>query len=62
MLFQSLNSVMWPLTHSTIIVAGKPENGFGPHYIKKIPDKVKNLVNNQKRKIKITGRNISMDR
>ena len=61
MLFQSLNSVMWPFTHSTIVVAGKPENGSVPYYIKNIPDRVKKLVKNQKRKIKIFGRSISMD-
>ena len=62
MLFQSLNSVEWPFTHSVIVMAGKPVNQTGEFYIKETVEKVKKLVENQEREIKITGRNISTDR
>ena len=34
----------------------------GPYYINTVPAKVKKLVENAERKVKLTGRNISMDR
>ena len=67
LLFQSLNSVIWPFTFSVIVYAGKPEKAeeapqLCTYYIKKIVDKVRRLVQNMERKIKISGCNISMDR
>lgn len=62
LLFQSLNSVEWAYTHSIIVSAGKPQNGTGEYYINNVPDKVKALVRNTQRSVKLTGRNISTDR
>ena len=61
-MFQSLNSTEVPYTHSVIVAAGKPAAGDGPYYVKEVPEKVKKIVENQERFVKITRRNISMDR
>ena len=48
-LFQSLNSVQWPFTHSIIVGAGKPEDTKNArYYINTIPGKVKKLVSKTK--------------
>jgi len=44
------------------VAAGKPAAGDGPYYVKEVPEKVKKIVENQERFVKITRRNISMDR
>ena len=62
LLFQSLNAVKWPFTHSIIVAAGKPPDGTGPFYVNTVSGKVKKLVNNCERKVKLQGRNISTDR
>ena len=66
LLFQSLNAVIWPFTFSIIAYAGKPEKALEApqlctYYVQKIVDKVRILVQNMERKIKISGCNISMD-
>ena len=45
-----------------IVAAGKPASGNGPYYLNNVPAKVKALVENTEQKVKLTGRNISMDR
>ena len=60
-MFQSFNSVEEPYTHSVIMAAGKPAAGNELYHVKEVPQKVKKIVKNQERFVKITRRNISMD-
>ena len=62
LLIQSYNSVDFPFTHSMIVSTGKPKSGDGPYYIPKVFEKVRKLVENTERYVKLQGRNISMDR
>ena len=45
-----------------MLAAGKPPNETGPFYVKTVSAKVKALVNNAERCVKLQGRNISTDR
>ena len=59
--FKSINSVEVPYSHSIVVSAGKPENGEGPHYTPTVLSTVQRLVSNLKKRVELSGRNISTD-